>query len=355
MNVNAAQRSFRAWFYPAAALLAAWVLPLAASGENSSGSYPVHYTDAYGLKVVLREPPRRVISLAPSVTEIFLAMGLRDRLAAVTDYCEWPEGGGAPPRAGRLDAPNRERIIQIWPALVAGTVLTPKHVYRQLEAAGLTVAAFDHGSLDEVLRDIRALGELMDEESRARHLIQKIEIKRRAILGALEKIKEKPPARAVLLYDLDGLFSAGKHSWPGDMIELCHAVNLAASAPSSWPRLSLEKLAADNPEVIIAAVPEDTSAAVLEKARALSRHPVWKHVTAVKNGRVELLDARLFNIPGPRMIEALEALARALHPEAFNPGSGSGPAKGGRLFPVAGGACHSKTRAAQKPEKLRDK
>ena len=143
--------------------------------------------------------------------------------------------------------------------------------------------------------------------------------KRDFIQRRLSAARGLPSRRVLLLYELEELYSAGKGSWPGDMIRLCRAVNIAAEAPSPWPKLSLEGVAAADPEVLLLAVPSDAALrdAVRERIAGLSSHPVWQHVNAVKQNRVVMVDKALLSVPGPRVIDALGAVSEAIYPEVF--------------------------------------
>ena len=288
--------------------------------------YPLSWTDAYGRNLTLPAPPWRIISLAPSITEILYAMGVQDRLVANTRWCRFPPRARELPKIGTLDRPNRELMIQLRPHLVLGTILTPPNIYHQLDETGLLSAAFAHKDLDSILEDVRTIGKLLGVPGAALKVVNEIESRREGVLNAMRSQPSMPRRRVLLLYDLKELSSTGEDSWPGDMIELCHAVNIASGASSPWPGLSLEGAVAADPEVILLAVAPGERP--LQKARAeiaaLSEDPVWRQVSAVRNGRVVIIDKDLLAIPGPRMVDALEAMAHAIHPEVFPFSEGGG-------------------------------
>ena len=285
----------------------------------AEGTYPLWLKDGYDRRVKIEYSPRRIVSLAPSITEIIFALKAEDRLVGNTTYCNYPEGAQSVPKIGDLRHPNIELIVQLQPDLVLGTVLSSLRVYDRMEAVGLTSAAFEHGSFEEVLRDIGEIGKITGLTGEALRLISGIEKRRDEIAMILEGAESLVRPRVALLYDLEGLHSAGRGSWAGDLIELCYAENVAAKLPSSWPQLSLEGLVKTDPQVLILAVPLDLRARQ-EAGRGLSNlahHEVWRHVSAVRNRRLEIIREDLFAIPGPRMIDALEELVEAIHPELF--------------------------------------
>jgi iron complex transport system substrate-binding protein len=192
-------------------------------------------------------------------------------------------------------------------------------LYERMEAVGLHSVAFGHRDLEGVLEDIRTLGKITGLPGEALRLTRSIEARRDRVLAALAEHRGLDRPRVALLYDLERLSSAGKNSWPGDFIEMCGGHNIAASAHSAWPRLSSESLVAANPEVVIFAVASDEIARKEAAAAiaALPEHHFWANISAVRHGRVAMVDKAVFDVPGPRMVDALEAVARAIHPEVF--------------------------------------
>ena len=284
------------------------------------GAYPIDFRDGYGRIVTILRVPHRIISLAPSITEILFALEANDRMVGNTRYCEYPVAARDITKIGDLRHPDIELMLYLRPALVIGTVLTSSNTYRQMEEAGLAAVALEHSNLQTVLGDIRTVGKLINRTGEALRLVHTLEARHREILTRVKTGAASAPPRTVFLYDLKALSSAGSGSWVGDMITECGAENVAASAPSAWPRLSLESLVARDPEIILVAAkasPEERREVEKEITR-VEQHPVWKHLSAIRNHRVHILNAELFTIPGPRMVDALEAIAAAIHPTLFS-------------------------------------
>lgn len=293
---------------------------LGSAQHEPHGLFPLTIKDGYDREITITAPSSRIVSLAPSVTEILFALHAEDRLIANTDFCKYPPKAQEYFKIGDIRHPNVELMVQLRPGIVIGTVLTSPNIYNHMQAAGLTAVALEHSDLDSVLADISTIGKILGIAGEAIKLTREIENKRDEVLQTLEThAADLSRPKVLLLYDLDGLYSAGKDSWPGDLIELCHAENAAASAPSPWPQLSLEGLVAINPDIVILAVPQGiaTRQAATQSIAALKNDTVWQHINAVKNDRVAIIDKEPFDIPGPRMIVALESLARAIHPEVF--------------------------------------
>lgn len=283
------------------------------------GDYPVRIDDGYGREVEVNYRPRRIISLAPSVTEILFRLGGKEQLVGNTKFCSYPPEAEAIENVGGMRQPSLEKIIQLQPDVVLGTVLSPVSLYERFEGMNIKAIAFRHGDFDGVLDDIRSIGRVTGKIGETLRLISSIEGKRQRIEEKLRHKANKPRPRVVLLYGLRGLYSVGEGSWPGDLIEQCYADNIAASASSTWPQLSLEGILVADPEVLILAVPTKDQGlwGSGDELLLLRKDKVWRNVSAVRNGRVEVIDSEILEIPGPRMIDALETLARVIHPDLF--------------------------------------
>ncbi len=284
-------------------------------------------TDGYERDVSLKSAPGRIISLAPSVTEILYAIGVEERLVANTKFDLYPPEAKNIYKIGDMRHPNLEMMVQLRPGLVLGTVLSPASLYERMEAAGLTAVALAHSDWEGVLADIGTVGKLAGVPGEALRAISELREKRDRILEKINFQRHKPVQRVALLYDLEKLYSAGSGSWVGDLIELCHAENIAAGLPSAWPQLSLEGFLKSDPQIVILAVGEGVAArqTATRAIHDLEKDAVWKQINAVRNGRVVMVSKSYFDVPGPRMVNALEEVARAIHPEAFSAQSGQVP------------------------------
>ena len=288
------------------------------------GHYPLIWRDGHGLEIALNRMPIRLVSLAPSITEIIYALGLESRLVANTRFCLYPEGAADKPRIGGLSDPNHELLLQHRPDLIIGTTMTPKPVYDRLRSLKLRTAAFAHSDLDGVLDDIRNIGRLVGEPGAAFALIKSMDTRRQSVLQQVKELDLDAPKPVVLLYDLDALFSAGKGSWVSDLITATGGRNIADTAGSPWPKLSIEGILKADPELLILAVPFRGAQLVRahRKLEALTGNPVWRTVRAIQLNAVYAMNKDILAIPGPRSIDALEAFAAALHPGAFSSHSG---------------------------------
>jgi iron complex transport system substrate-binding protein len=252
-------------------------------------------------------PPRRVVVLAPSLTDVVLAMGLGDRLAGVTRLDDAPEVTRLPRVGGFLD-PNPEAILGLSPDLVLwitdGGALASVRRLAELSRASrrpFPILALQVDSLADVLATPRIVGDALGEPERgerlARALSDDVERLRRGARGLRRK-------RVLFVVGHEPLVVAGPGSFPDELLRLCGAESVVAG-PRPWPVYPIEKAVADDPELVVDAAP-------LEPAEGIRR---LEAVPAVRRGAVVRLRNDDLIRPGPRMIRGLGELCRALHPE----------------------------------------
>lgn len=288
--------------------------------------FPVTVTDALRRTVTVKQRPAHIVAIAPNATEILFALGAGDRVLADTTYCDYPPAAARLPKIGGYTNPNVEKIVALKPDLVLGARGNPLDLITQMQSLGLTVAAVDATTIAEVDDAIRLIGRLVGEEVAAEQLTTRLDARRAAIEQRTQSLPTAKRPRVLFLFSLDGLFSAGTGSFIDELIRLGGGTNIAARTGRPWPELSMETITATDPQVILllagqmdgSARPALTSATALAKLRALPR---WRTLTAVKQGRVTVLDDDALTLPGPRLLDGLEAVAAALHPALFGKGA----------------------------------
>ncbi|MFA5256985.1 MAG: ABC transporter substrate-binding protein [Opitutales bacterium] len=279
-----------------------------AQPDVSDEAFSFRMTDDGGREVVLSKRPQTIVSLAPSLSEMVITLGMRERLRGVTQWCDRPEAD-AVERIGNMSEPDMERIITMRPDLVLGTEMTPRHIYDTLEAAGIPCIMFKHQGFDDVMADMKTLADALGERELGRRVVEGMEARRREILSRVPV--GAAPVKVALLYDLDSMGSAGRGSWVDDMLGSLGLDNIANRAESSWPRLSREALLTEQPRYIILPLPlePDKQGEFRARAESLKNDPVWGRVEAVRNGGMILMPANLLNIPGPRTLDAMSFIA----------------------------------------------
>jgi len=236
-------------------------------------------------------PPQRIVSLAPNLTQMVDAAGASDRLVAVTPFCEAAAGierlpGGIQPEA--------EQVLAMAPDLVLATVMTPATTREQLGKLGLRVEVIDAPSLASIRSAMGRIANLLHA----------------ATPVPAEPARHESKQTAVLLFGAETTYSAGCGTHAHEILEQAGLRNIAAGASGPWPQLSEEFLLAADPEIIVVA---DYGNAKRDRLlESLRGHPLRRHLAAVREGRIVVLPAQAFSIPGPAALEAGETLRAEL-------------------------------------------
>ncbi|HSE33708.1 MAG TPA: cobalamin-binding protein [Pyrinomonadaceae bacterium] len=266
-------------------------------------------TDDSGKAVSLAIPVNRVVSLAPNLTEIVFAVGGGDRLVGRTSYCDFPSETKAVPEVGDTLHPSLERIIALKPQAVLVSTASQLEVFtKQLQAHDIAVFVTDPHDLEGVFRSIEKVGEILGLTEEAKQLVNTL--KQRT--GMVEE-KTKGAGRVRVFYQLSAepLYTAGRDSFVNDLINRAGGVSVTADVPGAWPKYSAEAALASKPDAIILPTGGSMGDSNTAVAEPLNRSP------AVLNGRVYKINDDHLVRPGPRAVDGLEEMARALHPEAF--------------------------------------
>ncbi len=277
---------------------------------NTSASREV--VDEAGRRVRVPLHTQRIVSLAPNLTEIVYAVGAGNRLVGDTTYCDYPEEARRVAKVGDTLHPSMERIIALRPQLILVSTASQLETFTdQLQGQCISVYVTDPHNLEAVFRSITQLGELLDEPLRAGKLVEDL----RARANAVEQAVAQQP-RLKVFYQLSRapLYTAGRDSFVTDLIRRAGGESVTADVSGAWPRYSDEAALAARPEAIIMAS-EDAmgTASKTELAEPL------KHSPAAQAGRVYTINGNLLSRPGPRLVDGLEEMAHALHPESFRP------------------------------------
>jgi iron complex transport system substrate-binding protein len=271
-------------------------------------AFPLVVTDDAGREVRIAQPPARIVSIAPSNTEVLYALGLEDRVVGVDSYSNYPPAATEKPQVGDYIAPDLERIVAAEPDLVLATAVHLERVVPQLETLGLPTAVLEPLNLDEVLASIELVGEMSGESARARDLVCSLQSRVDAVETA---VAGAAPTRVFFELSPD-LFTAGPGSYIDDLGNRAGGANVAAAAGEMWPQLSAEAVVSADPEVIVLM---DHEAGITPEI--VAARPGWQGMSAVEDGRIVPILSDLVARPGPRVVDGLEAIAVALHPDRF--------------------------------------
>jgi iron complex transport system substrate-binding protein len=257
------------------------------------------------------EPPRRIVSLAPSLTEVLFAVGAGDQVVGVTEFCNYPPEVLDRPRIGGV-SPNTislERIVALAPDLVLSGGDGQEQLALALIRLGIPTRTLAARTLPDVLELIEETGALTGHTARGRslraELAERIERVRRQVAA-------RPGPRPRVFYQVwdQPLITTGR-SFLSELIELAGGVNVFGDLPQAFPQVSEEAVLARDPEVILA--PDRHREQI--GLDALRRRPGWDRLTAVRTGRIYLLPGDPVSRPGPRLVDVLETLAGLLAPE----------------------------------------
>jgi len=289
------------------------------SPSQSSATGSVTLTDDAGREVTLAGPAQRIVSLAPSNTEIVCALDACDRLVGVTDFDNFPTEVVDLPKVVVQTQVDLERLVAAEPDLVlaAGNELTPSSVIERIEDLGVPVLVLYPESLDEVYADIELVGDAIDRRAEANELVDGLRVRVAAVEDAVAGVSA--PLTLYEVFHAEGTtYTAGEGSFLASLLALAGAEPVTGDAEGV---MGAEELAAADPELILLGTASYDSAladpaAALDAVRA---RPGWGELAAVRDGNVIPYLADIVTTrPGPRIVDGLEALARAIHPDRFD-------------------------------------
>jgi iron complex transport system substrate-binding protein len=265
--------------------------------------------DEAGRRVRLPLKIERIVSLAPNLTEIVYIVGAGDRLVGDTEYCDYPQEAKGVAKIGDTMHPSIERIIAIKPQVVlVSTASQLESFTKQLDEQKIAVYVTNPRSLDEVFHSIETLGDLFGHHDGAAGIVA--DLRRRA--DAVEvKTRAVKPIKIFYQVSNEPLYTIGRESYLTDMVRRAGGVSVTADVPTAFPRFSDEAALAARPEAIILPTGGSMGTANSTVAIALKQSP------AALNNRIYKINEDHLQRPGPRLVDGLEEMARALHPEVF--------------------------------------
>jgi iron complex transport system substrate-binding protein len=270
--------------------------------------YPYTAKDSKGKEVVIEKEPKRIVSAAPSITELVFALGKGNELVGRTDFCDYPEEAKKVQSIGSLTNPNIERIIELKPDIVVASTHFKDDVAKKLQDLGIKIVVlYNANDLNGAYDSITTLGQIINTQGKANVLVASMKKK---IEGIQEKVKGKgmPKVYYVVGFGKSGDYTATGDTFIAQMIGMAGGANIAKDA-TGW-KYSLEKIIENNPEYIIVS---KNNGGKDQFAKADG----YKDLSAVKNNRVMEIDENLLNRQGPRLAEGVEAFAKILHPDLF--------------------------------------
>ena len=300
----------------AASAASATETPAEAVGTALPDSPPLSLIDSAGRTVEIAAVPERIVSLAPSTTEILFAIGAGPRVLAVDAFSDFPVGAVSLPKIGGTNLTyDVEQIVALKPDLVLAAGITPSDVVTQLADLGLTVIVLGsvETSIESVFTEIELMGSVTGQRAQADQVVAEMRQKYEQISARVARATTQPRVYWELdATDVTKPYSVGPNNFVNDLITLSGGVNIFADVDSPYPQVGSEQIVAANPEVILLANAEYgvTSESVVSR-------PGWNAISAVQQTKIFPIDSDLATRPGPRIIDGLEAVARLIHPEVF--------------------------------------
>ncbi len=275
------------------------------SNSTTSPQSARKVTDDLGRTVNLPPKVERVVSLAPSVTEIVYAAGAGDRLVGVTTFCNFPAQALEVAKVGDTLNPNLETIVALKPDLVLVSTASQIEAFtKTLSDNGVAVYVTNPTTLEAVVQTVRKFGDMFGTSAAADTAAA--ELKRR-VGDVWAKLQLEEKVRVFVQVSKEPLFTIGRESFLNEPIAKAGGISVTADVETAFPKLSKETASALNPEAIILSESDD------------NREPneVFASSPAVKKGRIYKINADLLSRPGPRLVDAYEQIAKYLHPDKF--------------------------------------
>lgn len=284
----------------------------AQSATHSSAEPPAFHevVDELGRTVRIPQPVRRIVSLSPSSTETIYALGLQDRLVGDTTYCDYPSDAQKKTKVGDAINPSLEVIASLHPDLVLVTKLNRLETTKSLAELGIPSYATDPHTVADILSSIKTLADVLGVPEAGASVAGDM---RRRLDDLEHRLSGLPPKRVLFVVWTEPLISTGQHTFLADALRRAGGISIVNSS-QDWPQVNLEEVAKLQPDFLVFAESQPGNAT--REMEKLATLPGWKIVHAVRDRRYAVISDAV-NRPAPRIVSAIEELARQLHPEAF--------------------------------------
>jgi iron complex transport system substrate-binding protein len=289
----------------------------AGPAAQSEPAQPVSITltDGLGRSVTLDGPPQRIVSLAPSNTEILFAIGAGQQVVGRDEFTNYPEESLALPSVGGSWGDyNTEAIVELNPDLVLAAEINPPELVESLEKLGLTVFLLPNPTdIDGIYQIMETAAQLSGHEAETDILVESLKQRVEAVTNQTAQLTDRPS----VFYELDSTepnapYTAGAGTFVELLIEMAGGANIGSAMDSPWAQISLEQLVVLDPDIILLG---DSAYGVTPES--VTARAGWESISAVVNDRVYPFNDDLASRPGPRMVDGLEAMARLIQPEVF--------------------------------------
>jgi iron complex transport system substrate-binding protein len=265
--------------------------------------------DQLGRHIAVPAKSRRIVSLAPSITEIVFALEQEHRLVGATRFSDYPPEAARLPKVGSYVRLDIERIVALDPDLCIATKDgNPRAIIERLASLKIPVYVVNPHNLDTILETILEIGTILNADDRAKSLTTNMRARIERVKARVAQVSYRP--RVFFQIGISPIVSSGTGTFIHELIEIAGGKNLA-EGPLAYPRFSREQVLTLKPEVFI--ITSMARQAVFEQVKAQWRR--WPNIPAVRDDRIYLVDSDLFDRPSPRLVSGLELLTRLIHPD----------------------------------------
>lgn len=289
-----------------------WIIVAAVACGIAASAADRQIVDAVGRRVQVPSTPHRIVALAPSVTETIYSLGAGGDVVGVTDFTDWPPEARNRPSVGGIVNPSIEKLVALRPDVVIATrELNRKETVDELDRLRIPVFVVDPQGLDGVLESVRQIGRALNRSGEADRLADRLRARRDAVIARVKGLRRP---RVLLVIWPDPVITIGRHAFITEVIAAAGGQSVTDDLSQQWPQISLEEVLQRNPDLLLLPTNAHQPISVAD----LQTRPGWERVEAVRRNRAIYFDERLEH-SSPVVFDALEDLARQLHPEVFLP------------------------------------
>jgi iron complex transport system substrate-binding protein len=268
-------------------------------------------TDEVGRKVRIPHSPNRVISLAPSITEILFAMGLDQKIAGVTSFCDYPNAALSKPKIGGFINPSIEKIISLRPDLIIGIRDgNRKETIIRLTDLGFSVYVVNPMSFDGVIKTMKNIGEITGRQVESMGIVMDMMNKKNHIVSLTRSL---PKPKVFFQVGDDPIITVGRGTLADDLVHFAGGRSISEDETRSYPLYSIETILLKAPEIIVISSMRGQK----HSHDLMKKWQNWKNIPAVKMNSIYIVDSNLVDRPTPRIVEGLDVICRMIHPEIF--------------------------------------
>lgn len=295
----------------------------------TSLKYPMAVTDALGRQVIITHEPERIVSAAPSITEILFAIGAGDKVVGVDEYSNYPPvvrelvKNGTIEVIGGFSTINIEKIALLRPDVVFLTTGIQEKFIKELASMGITVYVLSDKSIEDVFTDILVIGVIVNKADNAVKLVEELKARLMKTYLIVHEYLNKTNTQTLKVYFevYPDYWTIGRDSFINDIIVLAGGKNIFSDVETPYFPASPEEIIIRNPDVILTTAMYGSFGPPENLVDRIKSREGWSNITSVKEGRIYVFKGALEDImvrPGPRVVIAVEVLARVLYPRAFN-------------------------------------